>query len=669
MAYHSQVFDPGFGDESNGPQPSRYKVSPMAQSHATTLVRQCGDTARSSAGTAGPSPTGPAGAQHSGPQPYAAPGAAAAGPNARPPQRPPPANNASGPQAYPQAPGTARPPPQQYSSTQSVPNVPQAFIPYPGASTETSSIYSGPHPGNGHTSSTINTTSGAYYAPTTNSSSSLISEGYGYPQHPSYQQQQQQQQQGYPPQQQGYPPQQQGYPPQQGYPQPQQQGYPPPQQPSYQQQGYPPQQQPYPQQQQQQQQPGQPQVPNVSTVYSTASYSPTQGPNFNANMNSSNAAAPGATGYAPSVGGPTVYGRPQYAQSVYGSSVPEPATSRMGTAGAIATGAIAAGALAYGVHKYREGSSEEEKREQQRKQWMEAERLRRESEARRLHEEEEQRRRSEYERWRREENDRYMQQIAAPKQHSNPPSVVSYHTGRYRSESRASSHSSHHNDRFHPPDPFGRAPYTFDPRDIRYPDPSRSSENSKTAQTYPELWQKPSDTTIKIGSMLALKHLVSGRHLRTDRSHSTQSGSNQQLVYAHDWPTDELDRWQVLPANTETPAPGSIISYGTQVRLRHYETGRHLHSHYGFLDPALGQNEVTAYGDQTQSDENDHWVVERWGDGGYGQTWKATDPIVLRHYVSGMTLCSRNAASDIQPVLCSGPGHGESDKWRVVLDC
>ncbi|KAI9475258.1 MIR motif-containing protein [Coemansia mojavensis] len=379
--------------------------------------------------------------------------------------------------------------------------------------------------------------------------------------------------------------------------------------------------------------------------------------------------APGAAAYAPSVGGPTVYGRPQYAQSAYGSSIPEPATSRMGTAGAIATGAIAAGALAYGVHKYREGSSEEEKKEQQRKQWMEAERLRRESEARRQHEEEEQRRRSEYERWRREENDRYMQQIAPPKQQpSNPPSVVSYHTGRYRSESRASSHSSHH-DRFHPPDPFGRAPYTFDPRDVRCPDPSRSSENSRTAQTYPELWQRPSDTTIKIGSMLALKHLGTGRLLRTDRSHSTQSGSNQQLVYAHDWAADELDRWQVLPANTETPAPGSIVSYGTQVRLRHYETGRHLHSHYGFLEPSSGQNEVTAYGDQTQSDENDHWVIERWGDGGYGQTWKATDPIVLRHYVSGMALCSRSAPSDIQPVLCSGPGHGENDKWRVVLDC
>ncbi|KAJ2343972.1 hypothetical protein GGF43_005569, partial [Coemansia sp. RSA 2618] len=552
--------------------------------------------------------------------------------------------------------------------TQSMPNIAPGYTPYPGASSETSSIYSGPHPGNGHTSSTINTQSGAYYAPTTNSSSSAIPEGYGYPQ------QQQPQQQQYPQQPQQYP--------QQPYSQ-----------------------QPYPQQQQQ--------GVNGSSLYTATSYSPTQGPSFNnnnANMGSTGGPAPVNAAYAPSMGGPTVYGRPPYAPSNYApsnyASMSEEPTSRVGTAGKLALGALAAGALAYGVHEYRESSTEEEKKEQQRKKWQEDERIRRESEARRRREEDETQRRNEYEKWRREEDGRYMmlqqqssgqqhpgqqnpgqqyagqqnpgqqyagQQYAGQqqfKQHSNPPSVASHHTGRHRSESRGSSHSSHHGG-FHPPDPFGRPAYTFDQRDVRHADPSRSSDNSKTAETYPELWQKPSDTTIKIGTILALKHVGTGRHLRTDRSHSTQSGSNQQLAYAHGWAADEFDRWQVLPANTETPAPGSIVTYGTQVRLRHFETGRHLHSHYNFVEPITGQNEVTAYGDQTQSDENDHWVVERWGSGGYGHTWKATDAVVLRNYVSGMVLCSRDLpmTGDIQPVTCSGPGHGEDDKWRVVLGC
>ncbi|KAJ2776814.1 hypothetical protein H4R18_005470 [Coemansia javaensis] len=242
---------------------------------------------------------------------------------------------------------------------------------------------------------------------------------------------------------------------------------------------------------------------------------------------------------------------------------------------------------------------------------------------------------------------------------------------RRRSDSfDSASRHSHSSDGFQPPAPFGRPPYTFSPRDVRRPDPTRSSERSATAETYPQLRQKPDDTKIKIGTILALKHIATGRHLRTDRSHSTQSGSNHQLVYAHQWSPGEADEWQVLPANTDTPVPGALVAYGTQIRLRHLETGRHLHSHYGFADPLLGQNEVVAFGDQANSDENDHWVVERWGDGAYGQTWRLTDPIVLRHYVSGMVLRCHDlqAAGDIFPVTCTGSGNNENDKWRVVLD-
>ncbi|KAJ2168625.1 hypothetical protein GGH15_001204 [Coemansia sp. RSA 562] len=657
MYVHSRSIDDGLGDDSNAPRPSQYQPSLMPR-QGSTLMGEGGT--RSSSNAAGPSFQGSGMPQYaaSGPQPYSSPSGAYGGPGGRPPpqgsvQGPPQTaapNNASGPQAYASHPypGGARPPPVQQQqqqqqqqplqpqytqsmASQSIANMISAATPYPGASSEVSSIYSGPHPGNGHTSSTINTTSGAYYAPTTNSSSSAIPEGYGYPQQhqQSYQQQQQPQQQ-------------------------------------YQQQPYQQQQQPRP--------PG----ANESSLYTATSYSPTQGPAFNSNSGQ----VPVNPGYAPSIGGPTVYGRPPYSQSNYAQSNFEEPTSRVGTAGKLALGALAAGALAYGVHGYRENSSEEEKKEQQRKQWLEDERVRRENDARRRREEDETRRRNEYEQWRREENERYFMQqqqqqqmqhqMPQPqRQHSNAPSIASHHTGRIRSDSRASSLSSHRSDGFHPPDPFGRAPYTFSQRDVRHPDPSRSSDNSKTAETYPELWQKPSDTTVKIGTILALKHVSTGQHLRTDRSHSTESGSNQQLAYAHGWAVDELDRWQVLPANTETPTPGSIISYGMQVRLRHFETGRHLHSHYGFVEPTTGQNEVTVYGDQTQSDENDHWVVERWGSGAYGQTWKATDPVVLRHYVSGMVLCSRDLpmTGDIQPVMCSGAGHAEDDKWRVVLDC
>ncbi|KAJ2743614.1 hypothetical protein GGI20_003620 [Coemansia sp. BCRC 34301] len=375
--------------------------------------------------------------------------------------------------------------------------------------------------------------------------------------------------------------------------------------------------------------------------------------------------------------GPSMYsgggggGRPQRDGS--------PPSSRVNTAGKIALGALAAGAVAYGVHELVEQHEEDEERRRlaiaaARRQQEDAERQRRENEARRRREEEEDRRREDHERWRRDEDERHRQDAIygaqsrpASAMHAVPASV-------YGGRPRADSISSHHSrasdpDVFRPPAPFGRPPYSFMQDDVRFVDPSRSSHASATPETYPELRQSPSDPVIKIGTVLALKHLATGRLLRSDRSHSTASGSNHQLVYASRRNPADDDWWQVLPANQEVPVPGSIVSYGTQIRLRHINSGRHLHSHYGFIEGRSGHNEATAYGDQTLSDENDHWVVERWGDGGYTQTWNSSEVIVLRHYVSGMALNSHKIMlkDDVQSVTCHGPGSDENAKWKVVL--
>ncbi|KAJ2875135.1 hypothetical protein FB639_004028 [Coemansia asiatica] len=394
---------------------------------------------------------------------------------------------------------------------------------------------------------------------------------------------------------------------------------------------------------------------------------------------------PVGAGYAPSMG-PVPYGRPPFAPSI--SSDDSAGTSRLNKAGKYALGALAAGAVAYGVHELVDGGSDSEKEQKaKRLQMEERERQRRESEARRRREEDEARRSEEHEKWRRNEDEKKRQEVYFQ---TPAPSVVNQKTGvstfkpaytpygsvygggsvvaggRQRSESIGS----HDGDGFRPPAPFGQLPYTYDQNDVRLPDPSRSSENSATPETYPELRQNPSDTTIKIGTILAFKHISSGRFLRSDRSHSTQTGSNQQLVYASKFTTGESDWWQVLPANGDVPVPGSIVAFGNQIRLRHVDTGRHLHSHYGFTDSLTGQNEVTCYGDQTLSDEYDHWVLERWGDGGYGNTAKSTEPIVLRHYVSGMTLYSQDALlrDNVQVVSCHSSGSNGNSKWRIVLD-
>ncbi|KAJ2081839.1 hypothetical protein H4R24_002046 [Coemansia sp. RSA 988] len=722
--HRAEVVGHMFNDDLGGPRPSMYRPrrSESGQSYpsrASSLVGLDSDASRSNNNPVQPGPPfQPSDTPlPSGPLPYASSNTSStfsSGPGLR--SQPPPMQHAStapggdaihaqvphaGPSPYP---GVARPPlqqqgpPQQISQQQGPPQqgpqqqIPQQQQPYQApppnntgiVNDAASSIYSMPGPVNAHNSST-HTTSGAYYAPTTNSSSSDLNGGYGYV----------------------YPGQTQ-----QPYQQPMYQQNPQHQQPIYQQQPY---------QQQQYQTHG----INPSSVFTATSYSPTQGPPFDP----MNGPRP-SSAYGPNIGGPPMQGGPM--NMPVSPIQDKPSSIRMESAGKLFLGALATGAVAYGIREYRESrenSAEKEQKEKQRRQQEEAE-------ARQRREEEERQRLKAYNEMHGNNSDQHSQgpypqqtqqpyaqqtQAYAPQQtqayapqpayqqqqqshpqaapalsaaqaqaqahalaqaqvqsytqhqhtHSNAHSVASYPTSaRQRSVSMSSSgNRSHASEGFKPPAPFGRPPYTFSQNDVRHPDPSRGTENSQTAETYPELRQMPSDTKMKIGTILALKHNASGRHLRTDRSHSTSSGSNQQLAYAHRWTTDDDDWWQVLPANTETPAPGSIVSYGTQVRLRHYETGRHLHSHYGFVDSASGQNEVTAYGDQRHSDENDHWVVERWGDGGYGKTWKSTEPIVLRHYVSGMVLHSHDMQNDedFQPVVCTGTGKNENDKWRVVL--
>ncbi|KAJ1991390.1 hypothetical protein GGI25_001708 [Coemansia spiralis] len=314
------------------------------------------------------------------------------------------------------------------------------------------------------------------------------------------------------------------------------------------------------------------------------------------------------------------------------------------TAGMAALGAAAIGAAAYGVHEYRENKEEEEKREEEEKH-------RREEEERRRHE---------------EEKRRHEQQQGSYGGGWTSPGQDSGYNQHYQSPPPAQYGGQ---GGFQPPVPMGRPPYSFDQNDVRNADPSRSSENSPTPRQYPQLRHNDGDTVLKIGSIIALKHNMTGRFLHSDRSHGTQTGSNQQLVFGYHWNPDSNDWWQVLPANHDVPVPGSVVSYGTQIRLRHVETGRHLHSHYNFHDKS-GQNEVTGYGDESFSDENDHWIIERWGDGGYGSTWSAQDVVVLRHYVSGMTLHSHEIllSEDVQSVTCFGPGREENDKWRVHLN-
>ncbi|RUS13769.1 hypothetical protein BC937DRAFT_94813 [Endogone sp. FLAS-F59071] len=123
----------------------------------------------------------------------------------------------------------------------------------------------------------------------------------------------------------------------------------------------------------------------------------------------------------------------------------------------------------------------------------------------------------------------------------------------------------------------------------------------------------PQGTVVCYGNHIALKHNMTGRYLSSrDRKYAT--GSGQQEVFANRWhPDPSHDFWIVIPALNKHHQPGDPVQYNHIIRLKHTETRRNLHSHQGFRSPITGQQEVTAFGDDDASDENDHWRVERFG--------------------------------------------------------
>ncbi|KAF9949360.1 hypothetical protein BGZ70_001807 [Mortierella alpina] len=118
------------------------------------------------------------------------------------------------------------------------------------------------------------------------------------------------------------------------------------------------------------------------------------------------------------------------------------------------------------------------------------------------------------------------------------------------------------------------------------------------------------DHFVHMGSKICLRHLASGRYVRSS-ARAYQGGSGQQVV----------------------------LPYGSRVRLYHMATFKWLHSHQ-VKSPSSGQNEVSAYGNDNLSDNNDNWIVEK-VDGGSGD-WHANDQFLLRHEGTGAYLHSHD---------------------------
>lgn len=107
---------------------------------------------------------------------------------------------------------------------------------------------------------------------------------------------------------------------------------------------------------------------------------------------------------------------------------------------------------------------------------------------------------------------------------------------------------------------------------------------------------------------ISLKHIITGRFLASN-GETYNSGSFQQKVFTADYVNEE-STWIVLPPVVTEEEPGYEVGWDDPVRLKHVPTRANLHSHE-ISSPVSGQQEVSCFGNDENTDDNDVWKVQQ----------------------------------------------------------
>ncbi|CAI5460096.1 unnamed protein product [Closterium sp. Yama58-4] len=142
---------------------------------------------------------------------------------------------------------------------------------------------------------------------------------------------------------------------------------------------------------------------------------------------------------------------------------------------------------------------------------------------------------------------------------------------------------------------------------------------------------------VTIGSAIKLVH-DRLKHRLHSHEVSYGSGSGQQSVTGFQGGDDGNSYWIVRCINKIVCEPGQTLGDGAVFRLQHMRTRRWLHSHL-HASPLSNNFEVSAYGDDNQSDTGDHWRLEIEG---RGTLWMRDQKVRLQHVDTGGYLHSHN---------------------------
>ncbi|KAI9473558.1 MAG: MIR motif-containing protein [Benjaminiella poitrasii] len=185
--------------------------------------------------------------------------------------------------------------------------------------------------------------------------------------------------------------------------------------------------------------------------------------------------------------------------------------------------------------------------------------------------------------------------------------------------------------------------------------------------------------SIQFGHEIFLKHNMTGRLLTSEEGRNYDEGSGQQVVVAGAWEPSSETTFIVIPRFGEDEFEDGVdVNFGDVIRLKHAATRTNLHSHPDIPSPVTGQQEVTCFGDDETSDENDDWVVEQWTFDEEeneefdieDRTWYTGRSFYLRHLATGLTLHSHDELFDEDRNEVSGYGDGpdENDRWRASFN-
>uniref|UniRef100_A0A7S0MRV7 MIR domain-containing protein n=1 Tax=Pyramimonas obovata TaxID=1411642 RepID=A0A7S0MRV7_9CHLO len=135
-------------------------------------------------------------------------------------------------------------------------------------------------------------------------------------------------------------------------------------------------------------------------------------------------------------------------------------------------------------------------------------------------------------------------------------------------------------------------------------------------------------TPVTCGSTVKLQH--SGTKYRL-HSHEVAygSGSGQQSVTCYEGGDDANSYWTIQASTgpKANPCPqGTVLKHGDAIRLQHVQTKKWLHSHL-HQSPLSGNQEVSCYGNEQNSDTGDNWVVQL----EKGSQWNKDDKVRLMH--------------------------------------